>query len=41
LPGKLRGIEARTVARALVMLARAPAKGTRVIPSDELQTLGS
>ncbi|MFT3927139.1 MAG: NAD(P)H-binding protein [Myxococcales bacterium] len=40
LPGKLRGIEASTVARALVVLARAPARGTRVVPSDELQTLG-
>ena len=41
LPAKVRGIEGRTVARALVMLARAPAKGTRVVPSDELQRLGA
>lgn len=41
LPAKVRGIEARTVARALVMLARAPARGTRVISSEELQRLGA
>jgi uncharacterized protein YbjT (DUF2867 family) len=41
LPAKMRGIEAHTVARALVLLARAPAKGTRVVPSEELQRLGA
>ncbi len=40
LPEKVRGIEARTVARALVTLARAPAKGRRIVLSDELQRLG-
>jgi uncharacterized protein YbjT (DUF2867 family) len=40
LPDRLRGIEARTVARALTQLARAPARGKRVIASDELQRLG-
>ncbi len=41
LPGNLRGIEARTVAHALVVLARAPAKGTRVVSSRELARLGA
>jgi len=41
LPSKLRGIEASTVARALVVLARAPARGARVVASDELQRLGA
>jgi uncharacterized protein YbjT (DUF2867 family) len=40
LPAKVRGIEAKVVARALVELARAPARGKRVVPSEELQKLG-
>ncbi len=40
LPAKVRGIEARTVARALVSLARVPAQGQRIVSSDELQRLG-
>jgi uncharacterized protein YbjT (DUF2867 family) len=40
LPARVRGIEAKTVARALVTLARAPAHGKRVVPSEELQRLG-
>lgn len=36
-----RPIEADTVARALVAIARAPQPGTRVYPSAELQTLGA
>ena len=36
-----RPIEARTVARALVVLAHAAPPGTRVVPSGELQTLGA
>lgn len=40
LPEKVRGIEARTVARALVSLARAPAQGARIVPSGDLQRLG-
>lgn len=40
LPAKVRGIEAKVVARALVKLALAPARGKRVVPSDELQQIG-
>jgi uncharacterized protein YbjT (DUF2867 family) len=41
LPRSLRGIEANTVGRALVRLAREPASGRRVVPSGELQLLGA
>jgi uncharacterized protein YbjT (DUF2867 family) len=40
MPARIRGIEARTVGRALVQLARAPAHGKRIVLSDELQALG-
>lgn len=40
-PARFRGIEGRTVARALVRLAREPAHGRRVIASDELARLGA
>jgi len=40
LPRRYRGIEARTVARAIVRLLQEPAQGRRVVPSDELQALG-
>jgi uncharacterized protein YbjT (DUF2867 family) len=36
-----RPIEARTVARAMVALARQAPAGTRVVPSGQLQTLGA
>ena len=35
-----RPIEARTVARAMLALAREQTPGVRVVPSGELQTLG-
>jgi uncharacterized protein YbjT (DUF2867 family) len=41
LPKRYRGIEARTVARAIVRLLSEPARGRRVVPSEELQTLGA
>jgi uncharacterized protein YbjT (DUF2867 family) len=41
LPRRYRGIEARTVARAIVKLLHEPGQGRRVVPSDELQTLGA
>ncbi len=40
LPARWRGIQAATVARALVRLSAQPATGTRVVPSEELQQLG-
>lgn len=40
-PFASRPIEARTVARAMVALGRAPRPGTRVVASGELQTLGA
>lgn len=40
-PIAARPIEARTVARAMVALARAPRPGARVVLSGELQTLGA
>ena len=40
LPGRLRGIEAATVARALWRLASAPGSGVRIVESDELRELG-
>jgi uncharacterized protein YbjT (DUF2867 family) len=40
MPASIRGIEARSVGRALVQLAGAPAHGKRIVRSDELQTLG-
>src|SRR5690606_11908511 len=40
LPKSYRGIEAATVARALVRLAREPAAGRRVVLSKELHALG-
>ena len=40
LPGRWRGIEADTVARALWRLARMPGEGVRIVASDELQVLG-
>ena len=40
LPRSVAGIEARTVARALVRLARSPAAGKRVVLSKELHALG-
>jgi uncharacterized protein YbjT (DUF2867 family) len=40
MPASIRGIEARSVGRALVQLARAPAHGKRIVLSDELQALG-
>ena len=36
-----RPIEARTVARAMLTLARQAPAGTRVVPSGELQRLGA
>jgi uncharacterized protein YbjT (DUF2867 family) len=41
LPKSVRGIEARTVARALVRLAAEPAAGKRVVLSKELHDLGA
>lgn len=41
LPARLRGIEGRTVARALVRLATSTSPGTHVVLSDELQRLGA
>jgi uncharacterized protein YbjT (DUF2867 family) len=41
LPRRYRGIEAGTVARAIVKLLNEPGQGRRVIPSDELRTLGA
>ncbi|MFC4528367.1 oxidoreductase [Dyella halodurans] len=40
LPGRLRGIEAATVARALWRLASTPGNGVRIVESDELRELG-
>lgn len=40
LPGRWRGIEAVTVARAMWRLARAPGDGLRIVESNELQQLG-
>ncbi|MGC4008588.1 MAG: oxidoreductase [Pseudomonas sp.] len=40
LPGKLHGIEAIALARALWRLALEPGKGVRVVESDELRKLG-
>lgn len=40
LPGKLHGIEAIALARALWRLALEPGKGIRVVESDELRKLG-
>jgi uncharacterized protein YbjT (DUF2867 family) len=40
LPGRWRGIEADTVARAMWRLAKAPGSGLRIAESDELQQLG-
>ena len=40
LPGRWRGIEAATVARAMWRLARAPGEGLRIVESNELQQLG-
>lgn len=41
LPGRWRGIEAQTVARALWRLSKAPGSGLRVVESDELAELGA
>jgi len=41
LPGRWRGIEAATVARAMWRLSALPGTGTRIVESDELQALGS
>jgi uncharacterized protein YbjT (DUF2867 family) len=41
LPRSVRGIEARTVGRALARLAREPAQGKRIVLSGELHELGS
>lgn len=40
LPGRWRGIEATTVARAMWRLGSAPGEGVRIVESDELQQLG-
>jgi uncharacterized protein YbjT (DUF2867 family) len=40
LPGRWRGIEAATVARAMWRLAEAPGSGTRIVESDELRQIG-
>ncbi|WMR31241.1 oxidoreductase, partial [Metapseudomonas otitidis] len=40
IPGKYRGIEACTLARALWRLALETGEGTRVVESDELRRLG-
>lgn len=40
LPKSVSGIEAQTVARALLHLAREPANGRRIVPSKELHALG-
>ena len=40
LPGRWRGIEASTVARAMWRLANTPGDGLRIVESDELQTVG-
>jgi uncharacterized protein YbjT (DUF2867 family) len=40
LPRSVRGVEAHTVARALVRLAVEPAQGRRIVPSRELHELG-
>ncbi len=40
LPGRWRGIEASTVARALLRLAATTATGVRIVESDELRELG-
>ncbi len=41
LPRSVRGIEARSVGRALARLARAPAHGNRIVLSGELHDLGA
>ncbi|WP_199096588.1 oxidoreductase [Dyella sp. ASV21] len=41
LPGRWRGIEAATVARAMQRLANAPGTGLRIAESDELAALGA
>lgn len=41
LPGRWRGIQAETVARALWRLARTPGEGVRIVESDELRQLGN
>jgi len=41
LPGRWRGIEASTVACAMVRLAKTPGQGLRIVESDELQALGT
>lgn len=41
LPGKYRGIEGRTVARALLKLLKEQRPGKQVVPSDQLQKLGA
>ena len=41
LPKSVRGIEAQTVARALLRLAHEPASGRRVVPSKELHSLAA
>ncbi|WP_114239124.1 oxidoreductase [Dyella sp. C9] len=41
LPGRWRGIEAATVARAMWRLASLPGEGLRIVESDELQQLGA
>jgi uncharacterized protein YbjT (DUF2867 family) len=40
LPGRLRGIEVATVARAMWRLASTPGSGLRIVESDELRELG-
>lgn len=40
LPGRWRGIEAATVARAMWRLASPPGSGVRIVESDELNELG-
>jgi len=40
LPGRWRGIEAATVARAMWRLAGEPGEGVRLVESDELQLVG-
>lgn len=40
LPGRWRGIEVTTVARAMWRLASAPGSGLRIVESDELRELG-
>ena len=41
LPGRWRGIEAGTVARAMWRLATMPGTGVRIVESDELRVIGS